>query len=143
MQNPEDLGFPVKWEYQRGKELNSNDIDLALSQRIECMNKVDELFKNLDFLVMPSAQIFPFNKELDYPKEINGNSLDTYHRWMEVVILVSLLGLPSISVPIGFSSQGLPMGMQIIGKRGDDLKVVAFAKRYEEIFTFSNQGYKL
>ena len=143
LQNPEDLGFPVKWEYQRGKELNSNDIDLALSQRIDCINKVDKLFKGLDFLVMPSAQIFPFNKELDYPKEINGNSLDTYHRWMEVVILVSLLGLPSISVPIGFNNEGLPMGMQIIGKRGDDLKVVAFAKRYEEIFTFSNQGYKL
>ena len=75
--------------------------------------------------------------------KINGNSLDTYHRWMEVVILVSLLGLPSISVPIGFNNEGLPMGMQIIGKRGDDLKVVAFAKRYEEIFTFSSQGYKL
>ena len=143
LQNPEDLGFPVKWEYQRGKELNSNDIDIALSQRIDCINKVDKLFKGLDFLVMPSAQIFPFNKELDYPKEINGNNLDTYHRWMEVVILVSLLGLPSISVPIGFNNEGLPMGMQIIGKRGDDLKVVAFAKRYEEIFTFSSQGYKL
>ena len=72
LKNPEDLEFPVKWEYQRGKELNSNDIDLALSQRIDCKNKVDELFKKLDFLVMPSAQIFPFNKELDYPKEING-----------------------------------------------------------------------
>ena len=143
LQNLEDLGFPAKWEYQRGKELNSNDIDIALSQRIDCINKVDKLFKDLDFLVMPSAQIFPFNKELDYPKEINGSSLDTYHRWMEVVILVSLLGLPSISVPIGFNNEGLPMGMQIIGKRGDDLKMVAFAKRYEEIFTFSNQGYKL
>ena len=143
LQNSEELGFPVKWEYARGKEVNSNNIDLALSQRIDCMNKVDELFKNLDFLVMPSAQIFPFNKELDYPKEICGNSLDTYHRWMEVVILVSLLGLPSISVPIGFNSEGLPMGMQIVGKRGDDLKVVAFAKKYEEIFTFSKQGYKL
>ena len=143
LQNPEDLGFPVKWEYQRGKEINSNDIDIALSQRIAFINKVDKLFKDLDFLVMPSAQIFPFNKELDYPKEINGNNLDTYHRWMEVVILVSLLGLPSISVPIGFNNEGLPMGMQIIGKRGDDLKVVAFAKRYEEIFTFSSQGYKL
>ena len=143
LQNPSELGFPITWEYQRGKEVNSNDIDLALSQRKECMHKVDELFSNLDFLVMPSVQIFPFKKELDYPKEICGNSLDTYHRWMEVVILVSLLGLPSISVPIGFNNKGLPMGMQIIGKRGDDLKVVAFARKYEEIFTFSEQAYKL
>ena len=56
---------------------------------------------------------------------------------MEVVILASLLGLPAISVPVGFNQKGLPMGMQIIGKKGDDLKVVAFAKKYEEIFTFS------
>jgi amidase len=86
---------------------------------------------------MPSAQIFPFKKELKYPEKISGRTLDTYHRWMEVVILASLLGLPAISVPVGFNQKGLPMGMQIIGKKGDDLKVVAFAKKYEEIFTFS------
>jgi len=143
LQNPKELGFPVTWEYQKGREVKSDDVDLALSQRKECMHKVDELFNNLDFLVMPSAQIFPFKKELKYPKEICGNSLDTYHRWMEIVILVSLLGLPSISVPVGFNKKGLPMGMQIIGKRGDDLKVVSFAKKYEEIFAFSKQAYKL
>ena len=47
--------------------------DLILKRHIQ--NKADQLFKGLDFLVMPSAQIFPFNKELDYPKEINGNNL--------------------------------------------------------------------
>ena len=90
-----------------------------------------------DFLAIPSAQVFPFDKSLEYPDQIAGYSMDTYHRWMEVVILASLLGLPTMSVPIGFNKNGLPMGMQIIGKQGDDLKVVSFAKRYHRIFNYS------
>ena len=101
------------------------------------MDQAEKLFKNFDFLAMPSAQIFPFKKELKYPEKISGHTLDTYHRWMEIVIFASLLGLPVISVPVGFNQKGLPMGMQIIGKKSDDLKVVSFAKKYEELFTFS------
>ena len=86
-----------------------------------------------DFLAIPSAQVFPFDKELEYPNQISSFALDTYHRWMEVVILSSLLGLPTISVPVGFNNNGLPMGMQIIGKKGDDLKVISFAKTYKDI----------
>ena len=70
--------------------------------------------------------------------KINNIELDTYHRWLEVFILPSLLELPTITVPVGFNKNNLPMGMQIIGKRGDDLKVIAFAKKYEEIFNYSN-----
>ena len=135
--NQVSLGFPVQWEYQKGEKIKFDDTELALMQRKKCLDQAEKLFKNFDFLVMPSAQIFPFKKELKYPEKISGHTLDTYHRWMEVVILASLLGLPAISVPVGFNQKGLPMGMQIIGKKGDDLKVVSFAKKYEEIFTFS------
>ena len=56
---------------------------------------------------------------------------------MEVAALASLLGLPTISVPVGFNKEGLPMGMQIIAKKGKDLELVAFTKKYEEFFLFS------
>ena len=78
-----------------------------------------------------------FKKELDYPEKINDFSLDTYHRWIEVFILSSLLELPTITVPVGFNKNKLPMGMQIIGKKNDDLKVLAFAKKYEQMFNYS------
>ena len=133
----EELGLPIRWEYEKGRGVTSNDIEISLDQRSECKNVVENLFMNFDFLVMPSAQVFPFDKELKYPEEISGYNLNTYHRWMEVVTLSSLLGLPTISVPVGFNKNGLPMGMQIIGKKGDDLRVVSFAKKYEEIFNFS------
>ena len=62
---------------------------------------------------------------------------NTYHRWLEIFILSSLLELPTITVPVGFDKKGMPMGMQIIGKKKSDLKLFAFAKKYEEIFNFS------
>ena len=133
----EELGLPVRWEYEKGRGLKSKDIKASLDQRNECNIVVDKLFMKYDFLAIPSAQVFPFDKSLEYPNQIAGYSMDTYHRWMEVVILASLLGLPTMSVPIGFNKHGLPMGMQIIGKQGDDLKVVSFAKRYHRIFNYS------
>jgi len=129
----EELGLPVRWEYTKGRGLKSEDIKRSLAQRHECNIIVEKLFMKYDFLAIPSAQVFPFDKEIEYPDQISNFSLDTYHRWMEVVILPSLLGLPAISVPVGFNKNGLPMGMQIIGKKGDDLKVISFAKKYENI----------
>ena len=133
----EELGLPVRWEYEKGRGLKSKDIETSLDQRNECSIVVEKLFMKYDFLAIPSAQVFPFDKSLEYPDQIAGYSMDTYHRWMEVVILASLLGLPTMSVPIGFNKHGLPMGMQIIGKQGEDLKVVSFAKNYHHIFNYS------
>jgi len=63
--------------------------------------------------------------------------METYHQWMDIVVLASILGLPTLSVPVGFSKEGLPIGMQIIGKRKSDINLIAFAKKYETIFSYS------
>ena len=62
---------------------------------------------------------------------------------MEVYTLSSLLGLPTISIPVGFNNKGLPMGMQIIANVKEDNKVINFAKFYEQIFNFSKFKPKL
>ena len=64
-------------------------------------------------------------------------------RWIEIHIFASLFYLPSISLPIGFNKDGFPIGIQIIAKEKEDLKVISFAKRYEEIFNFSKIKPKL
>ena len=76
---------------------------------------------------------FTFNKDIPSPA-INGDQMETYHQWMDIVVLASIQGLPAISVPVGFSREGLPVGMQLIGKRKSDTNLVAFAKKYEAIF---------
>jgi amidase len=136
-ENISEMHPGIVWEHHKGQNITDDDISNALKQRNICMNEIDNLFNKFDFLTLPAAQIFPFNKETEYPKKIGNTELDTYHRWMEVTTLASLLGLPTISVPVGFNKKGLPMGMQIIAKKGKDLELVAFAKKYEEIFLFS------
>jgi amidase len=58
--------------------------------------------------------------------------MDTYHRWMEVVIYATFAGLPCISVPVGFDERGLPLGMQLIGKPCGDLALLQLAHAYEQ-----------
>ena len=137
LENIGEMHPGIVWEHHKGQNITDDDISNALNQRNACMHEIDNLFNKFDFLALPAAQIFPFDKETDYPKKIGNTELDTYHRWMEVAALASLLGLPTISVPVGFNKEGLPMGMQIIAKKGKDLELVAFAKKYEEIFLFS------
>ena len=132
------MTYQAIWEYNKGKEIKAEDLKIALNQKQECLNQINLMFENFDFLVLPSAQIFPFDKNLQFPKNINNKELDTYHRWLEIFTLSSLLELPTITVPVGFDEKGMPMGMQIIGKNKSDLKLFAFAKKYEEIFNFSN-----
>jgi amidase len=76
--------------------------------------------------------MFPFDAKLHWPKQVAGRKMDTYHRWMEVVVPASLIGLPALSVPVGFGAEGLPMGLQLIGKRGQDAQVLRLGHAYHE-----------
>ena len=131
------MTYQAIWEYNKGKEINSEDIQSAIDKKQQCLNQIDLIFRNFDFLALPSAQVFPFDKNLQFPKNINGIELDTYHRWLEVFILSSLLDLPTVTIPVGFNKNGMPMGMQIIGRNKDDLNVFSFAYKYEDIFNYS------
>ena len=137
------MTYQAIWEYNKGKEIKSEEIRLALDQKQQCLSQINLIFQNFDFLALPSAQIFPFDKNLQYPKNINNIELDTYHRWLEIFILSSLLELPTITIPVGFNKDGMPMGMQIIGRNKDDLKVFNFANMYEKAFNFSKNKPKL
>ncbi len=138
--NINEVNFPSKWEYEKGKNITEGEIKKGLEFIKKSSPKIDMLFQSYDFLVLPSAQIFPFDKNISYPKTIEDHPLDTYHRWMEVTILASIFQLPSISIPIGFNDRGLPMGMQIIAPRGNDLKLIAFAKKFENMVNNTNNN---
>jgi len=86
-----------------------------------------------DLLLLPSAQAWPFAAEWTWPREVAGCPMDTHHRWMEVVIYATLAGLPTMSVPVGFSDEGLPMGMQLIGPPLGDSAVLNAAAAHETV----------
>lgn len=133
-ENPEtrDLLKPeLIWEIELGLSLSAQDINNASDIRSDWFRSVATM-TDVDILALPSAQVFPFDVTLDWPKEIAGRRMDTYHRWMEVVIPASLIGLPALSVPVGFNQIGLPMGLQLIGQRGSDAKVLGLGHAYHQ-----------
>jgi len=122
----------AQWEVEGGLELTGADLAQAFAARTEWYHAVYKLFSHFDYLLMPSAQVFPFDAEVHWPKLINGVVMDTYHRWMEVVVPATLLDCPVIGMPVGFNPEGLSMGMQIIGKNHADFAVLQIAYAYEE-----------
>jgi len=123
-------------EIEQGMSLTEADIARANLIRARWHTELERLFADYDFLALPTAQVFPFSKDVHWPKYIGLDKMDTYHRWMEVVIPGSLGALPVINVPVGFDAGGRPMGMQIMGKRGDDKRVLEFGLAYEQLTSF-------
>lgn len=121
------------WEIENALAQKAADIYRAGNVRARWYREMNHLFDEYDFLGLPTAQVFPFPKTTHWPKQISGRHMDTYHRWMEVVIYASLAGLPVVNVPVGFDGQGRPMGMQIMGRFGEDQKVLEFALAYESV----------
>ena len=119
------------WEIEGSFDKSSTDIFTAAAARSDWFRAVHALLDQYDFLALPSAQVFPFSKDVHWPTKINDREMDTYHRWMEVVIGGSLASVPVVSLPVGFDEAGRPMGMQIIGRFGEDQKVLEFAMAYE------------
>ncbi|WP_069862559.1 amidase [Pseudomonas citronellolis] len=120
------------WEVENGLRLSAMDVYQATVARSDWYRAIQRLFERYDYLLLPSAQVFPFDKNLHWPKEVAGRAMDTYHRWMEVVIPATLSGCPVANVPVGFNEQGLPMGLQIIGRHQADMAVLQLAHAYEQ-----------
>ncbi len=90
------------------------------------------MFETYDYILAPSAQVFPFDKSTHWPTEIAGRPMDTYHRWMETVAPWTMTSLPVAAMPVGFDGRGLSMGIQIIGRHGADRAVLQLAHAYEQ-----------
>ncbi|MFT7449016.1 MAG: amidase, partial [Glaciecola sp.] len=92
---------------------------------------LDRLWSQFDMLVLPATQVWPFPVEWRYPAEIAGQKMDTYHRWMHVVVPVALAGIPAVTLPTGFGANGLASGVQVFGPASSDAQLLALARRYQ------------
>jgi amidase len=121
------------WEIEGGLTLSALDIYKASAGRSALHRAFVAAFERFDALALPTAQLFPFDVELPWPREIAGTPMDTYHRWMEVTFPATLAGCPVAAVPAGFGgAHDLPIGLQLIAPRGQDLALLQFAHAYEQ-----------
>lgn len=118
------------WEIERGLALSAMDVHRASAARSDWFRRALDLFGTYDALILPAAQVWPFDIDIPYPTEIAGRAMDTYHRWMEVTIPIGLIGLPALAMPAGFGANGLPMGIQMFGPRGSDARLLAMGEAY-------------
>ncbi len=120
------------WEIERGRALGGPAVFRASAIRTAWLGEILRLHARFDFLALPSAQLFPFEVGLDWPKAIAGREMDSYLRWMEGMILASMAGAPALAVPAGFGPGGLPIGLQLAGRWHDDAFLLDVAERLED-----------
>jgi amidase len=119
-------------EIERGARLTGPEIARAETLRSQLFARVGEFMTHYDFLVLPTVQVPPFEIDLEYVTEIAGQSMETYVDWMRSCYYISMTALPAISVPAGFTPEGLPVGLQIVGRHQDDWGVLQMAHAFEK-----------
>jgi amidase len=100
--------------------------------RTAWFNAFMKLFDRFDYVISPTAQVFPFAVETHWPSDIGGRPMATYHEWMKGVCLITMTGCPSLAVPAGFSPAGQPMGLQIIAPIHREADCLKLAYAYDE-----------
>jgi amidase len=124
----------AQWEYECSLGRTYRDLRRASETRSAYYRHMLALFDHWDVLVLPSAQVWPFDVAMRWPREIAGRAMDTYHRWMETTIYATLGAMPSLVVPASFHANGKwPMGIQLMGKPGADAFLLRVAGAYEEV----------
>jgi amidase len=120
------------YEYEGSLRYSAHDLYNAAVKRSDWYKALLPVFEEYEYLAVPTAQVFPFDKHVHWPAKIAGRKMDTYHRWMEVVTHWTMSGNPVAAIPAGFNAQGLPMGIQLIGRPRRDYDLLRAAYAYEQ-----------
>jgi amidase len=118
-------------DIEQGLALTASDIARGEVLRSVLWHRVRDFMATRDLLVLPTVAVPPFPVEEAYPTQINGKPLDNYTQWFNLTYGITLTGLPAISVPCGFTQGGLPVGLQIVGRRRQEAAVLRAAAAFE------------
>jgi amidase len=130
-QHPGQIGPNVTWNVERGLELSVADLSRATLVQAALAERVSAFFDSYEVLACPVAQVVPFDVTLDWVHDIDGHPQHTYLDWMASAYQISVTGLPAISVPAGFTPDGLPVGLQLVGRRRADWALLGVAHAVE------------
>ena len=119
--NRNQLKPEVVWNIERGLNLSAGDIAKAERQRGEIYQNAAAFMADVDLLLTPATIVPPYPVDDRYVSQCNGVEFETYIDWLSIAYAITLTSLPALSVPCGMTDQGLPVGMQLVGKpRGED-----------------------
>jgi amidase len=126
-----DLKDTVIWNIEQGLALEGAGVARASALRSELFSRMQAFLGRYEFLIGPVNQLPPFPVETEWPREVAGARMHNYLDWMKSCYYITITGHPAISVPAGFTPDGLPVGIQIVGRYGDDFGVLQLAYAFE------------
>jgi amidase len=119
------------WNIEQGLQLSPRQIGNAEKLRTTIYSRVCKFFEQFDLLLTPTVAVSPFPIEIPYPTEINGKSMTNYIDWLLLTYAMSIVGLPALSIPCGWTRDGLPVGIQIVGPRLSEAIILKAATAFE------------
>jgi amidase len=129
----------VIWNVEEGLKLTGPQLAQAEIKRTQLYHRVREFLERYEFLILPVSQVPPFDVATEYITEIDGVPMATYIDWMQSCYFITVTGLPAISVPCGFTAEGLPVGVQIVGRHQDEFGVLQLAHAFEQATGFGQR----
>jgi amidase len=127
------------WQIEQGRNLSAEDVAQAMNRHGQLMQRMRIFQEQYPFIVCAVNQVPPFDAALDWPHEIDGVKMTNYLDWMKSAYLISSTFCPAISVPAGFTDDGLPVGIQIVGRYRDDFGVLQLAHAFEQATGFGRR----
>ena len=126
----------IVWNIEKGLDLSATEIIAAQRARNALFHRVARFFDDFDLLACPTVAVKPFPVEHRFPTEIAGEKLTTYIDWMFLTFAITLTGCPAISLPCGLTKDGLPIGLQLVGRPHSDADLLGMARLLEEALAF-------
>ncbi len=131
-ENPGRFKQSLEDNIRAGEPLTGADVVRAYTARTTLGERMRSFFETHDVLVMPVSQVSPFPADQEYPKDINGREQSTYLDWMRSAYFITVTGCPAISVPAGFTDDGLPVGIQIVAPHSGERRLLEIAHAFEQ-----------
>lgn len=119
------------WNIEEGLKLTAADVGRAETLRTELWGRVRAFLARYELILTPTVAVRPFPVEVPYPKEIDGKPVPNYIAWVLPTYAFTIVGLPAISVPAGWTADGLPVGLQIAGRWRAEVSVLRAASAFE------------
>jgi amidase len=129
---PDSFKETIVWNIQFGRALTGEQVGRATALRTQVFTRMHEFMERYEFLIAPVNQVPPFAIDVPYVTEIAGVKMENYLDWMRSCSWITVTGHPTISVPCGFTPDGLPVGVQIVGRYRDELGLLQFARAFEQ-----------
>jgi amidase len=138
-QHPGQVKEAIRWNAEMGAKLSGTDVARAEMAHTALYERVVAFFERYDVLLAPTTQVLPFPVEQEYPTEIGGEPLENYLEWMRACTLITPTGCPALSVPAGFTPDGLPVGLQVVAAPRGDRRVLEVGHAFEQATRFGER----